>query len=304
MLDLLARLRDRQIGDHIFAARFAGLPERRSRAFDDLLGDADEFAVCRGLLLLALPRGHSLDLLHPPPRRSRPISEPLDTPAFQRCGEATDQARDDANDIPQQRVVGRMMNVGLHHRGVDTQLLAVLQSELDRRLHHQIIDRLERLGRQPIEAAVERIVSRHWQTIEVRELAQCASVGNPLAQFAIVPVLDAHQNQRAQDLLRRQAAATRLGLLQAPRQIAADLFDHVLLVVKKIGNRLQQRLKTQALTHQLPIGKTDLPLRCPGHPQPSSLFAASARSRFSALIYRGAAWCSRSCRARPLSRLR
>ena len=216
----------------------------------------------------------------------------------------TDQARDDANDIPQQRVVGRMMNVGLHHRGVDTQLLAVLQSELDRRLHHQIIDRLERLGRQPIEAAVERVVSRHRQTIEVGELAQCASVGNPLAQFAIVPVLDAHQNQRAQHLLRRQAAATGLGLLQAPRQIAADLLDHVLLVVKKIGNRLQQRLKTQALTHQLQIGKTDLPLRCPGHAQPSSLFAASARSRFNALMYRGAAWCSRSCRARPLSRLR
>jgi hypothetical protein len=181
VLDLLARLRDRQIGDHIFAARFAGPPERRSCTFDDLLGDADELTICPSLLLLALPRCHSLDLLHPPPRRSRPISEPLDTPALQRCGEATDQAPDDANDIPQQRVVGRMMNVGLHHRGIDTQLLAVLQSELDRRLHHQIIDRLERLGREPIEAAVERIVSRHWQTLEVRELAQCASVGNPLA---------------------------------------------------------------------------------------------------------------------------
>src|SRR6267378_3529808 len=62
---------------------------------------------------------------------------------------------------------------------------------------------------------------------------------NPLAQFAIVPVLDAHENQRAQDLLRRQAAATSLGFLQTPSQIAADLLDHVLLVVKKIGNGLQ-----------------------------------------------------------------
>src|ERR1700675_4769199 len=197
-----------------------------------------------------------------------------------------------------------MMNVGLNHRGVDAQLLAVLQPEPDCRLHHQIIDRLERLGREPVEAAVERIVSRHWQTIEVRELAQCASVGNPLTQFAIVPVLDAHQNQRAQHLLRRQAAATRLGLLQTPPQIAADLFDYVLLVVKKIGNRLQQRLKAQALTHQLPISKTDLPLRYPDTAQSSSLFADLARARLSALIYRGAAWCSRSCRARPLSRLR
>src|SRR6266576_1066429 len=91
VLDLLARLRDRQIGDHIFAARFAGPPERRSCTFDDLLGNADEFAICRGLLLLALPCGHPLNLLHPAPRRSRPISEPLDTPALQRCGKPADQ---------------------------------------------------------------------------------------------------------------------------------------------------------------------------------------------------------------------
>src|SRR3984893_16341881 len=120
MLDLLARLRDSQIGDYIFAARFAGLLQRRSCAFDDFLGNANEFAICRGLLLLALPCGHPLNLLHPSPRRSRPISEPLDTPALQRCDEATNEARDDANHIPQQRVVGRMMNVGLH-RGIDTQ---------------------------------------------------------------------------------------------------------------------------------------------------------------------------------------
>src|SRR6202051_4408108 len=38
-----------------------------------------------------------------------------------------------------------------------------------------------------------------------------------------------------------------------------------LLGAKKIKNALQHRLKAQALTHQLPIGKTDLPLRCPRH---------------------------------------
>src|ERR1700674_1563472 len=96
--DLLARLRDSQIGDQIFAARFAGLQERQSCAFDDLLGNADELSVFPGLMLLALPCGYPLDLLHPTPCRSRPISKPLDTPASQRCGEATDQARNDAND--------------------------------------------------------------------------------------------------------------------------------------------------------------------------------------------------------------
>src|SRR5258708_36416100 len=90
------------------------------------------------------------------------------------------------------------------------------KSEGGRRMHHQIIDRLERFGREPGEAAVECIVSRHRQTIEVRELAQCASIGNPLAQFAIVPVLVANKNQRAQYLLRLQASETCLGVLQAP----------------------------------------------------------------------------------------
>jgi hypothetical protein len=55
VLNLPARLGDCQFADHICATRFAGLPERGSSAFDNLLGDADEFAVSPGLLLLALP---------------------------------------------------------------------------------------------------------------------------------------------------------------------------------------------------------------------------------------------------------
>src|ERR1700731_707981 len=55
VLNLLARLGDCQFADHICATRFASLPERGSSAFDNLIGDADEFAVSPGLLLLALP---------------------------------------------------------------------------------------------------------------------------------------------------------------------------------------------------------------------------------------------------------
>src|SRR3981189_777954 len=93
VLDLLARLRDSQFGNLIRAARFTGLPQHRLRAVDDFFGNPDEFAICRGLLFLALPGGHPLNLLHPAPRRPRPIPETLDTPALQRCGEATDQPR-------------------------------------------------------------------------------------------------------------------------------------------------------------------------------------------------------------------
>ena len=39
--------------------------------------------------------------------------------------------------------------------------------------------------------------------------------------------------------LRRQAAATGPGLLQAPHQIAAHLLDHALLVVQKIGKAIR-----------------------------------------------------------------
>lgn len=55
VLDLLARLSDSQFGDHICAARFTGMPERRSCAVDNLLGNADEIAISRDLPLLALP---------------------------------------------------------------------------------------------------------------------------------------------------------------------------------------------------------------------------------------------------------
>src|SRR5216684_6991034 len=151
-----------------------------------------------------------------------------------------------------------MMNVSLHHRGVDTQLRAVFQSKIDRSLNHRVIDDFERLRRQPIEAAVERIVLGYPITVEVSKLTQHQSVGDPFAQLAIVPVLDAHENQRAQDLLRRQSTATAPRLLQTSHQIAPDPLDHLLLVVKEVGNDLQQRLQTHALPHQFKIGKADL----------------------------------------------
>src|SRR6266851_1139585 len=153
-----------------------------------------------------------------------------------------------------------MMNVSLHHCGVDTQLRAVLQSKIDRSLNHQVIDDFERLRRQPIEAAVERIVLGYRITVEVGKLTQHQSVGDPFAQLAIIPVLDAHEDQRAKDLLRRQSTATAPRLLQTAHQIAPDPLDQLLVVVEEVGNGLQLRLQTRALPHQLKIGKADLSL--------------------------------------------
>src|SRR6516225_4266717 len=130
-----------------------------------------------------------------------------------------------------------MMNVGLHHRGVDPQLRTVLQSELDRRPNHQVVDCFQRLWRQTDEAALEGIVFRDQRAVEVGELTQRQSIRNALAQLAIVPVLEPHQNQRAQDLRRRQSATAAARPLQAPHQIAPDTLDDVPLLIEKNGYR-------------------------------------------------------------------
>src|SRR4249919_3739825 len=94
VLDVLADFFNGHVGEHILAARLAGLLERHSCAFHDLLGNADELAICPGLLLVALPRRHPLDLVHSTPCRTRAIAKTLDTSQFQRLAEASDLARD------------------------------------------------------------------------------------------------------------------------------------------------------------------------------------------------------------------
>lgn len=100
VLDLLAQLLDSHGSEHIPAALPAGRFECSSRVPYDLFGNADERTVLSGLLLLALPRRHALDLVHATSGRTRAIAKPLDSSQFQRVCQAPDQPRDDAHDIP------------------------------------------------------------------------------------------------------------------------------------------------------------------------------------------------------------
>ncbi len=61
--------------------------------------------------------------------------------------------------------------------------------------------------------------------VKLRKSAQRVAVVDALAQFAIVPVLDAHESQRAQGLRGGDAVAPGAGLLQAALQIPADVLD-------------------------------------------------------------------------------
>ena len=105
----------------------------------------------------------------------------------------------------------------------------------------------------------------HRPAIEVRELAQGVAVGDPFAQFAILPVLDPHEDQGTQHLRRCQSVATGRRILQTSFQITSYRLDHLFVVVQKIGDILQQRLQHDARLPQLPIGETDLRLRSPRH---------------------------------------
>ena len=189
--------------------------------------------------------------------------KPLETPSFQRLCQAADQTGYDSHSIPQQRVVGRMMNISLHHRGVDTQLRAVLHSDVDGCLDQKIIDGFKRLRRELDKRPVEGVMFGHRITVEIRELAQRQSISNPLTQLAIVPILDAHQNQRAQDLLWRQSMAASVGILQTLPKIVTNRCDDLFVVVKKVRDRLQQRFKNNPLLYQLEVGKADLQMSCP-----------------------------------------
>ena len=126
---------------------------------------------------------------------------------------------------------------------------------------------------------------RHRRAVEVREPTQRQSIGDAFAQLAIVPVLEPHQNQRAQNLRRRQPVTTAARSLQATHQISPDSLDDVPLFVEKIGYGVQQRLQAHTLLtlpDQLPIGKTDLPRRRSHAAQLLLLFGALGRSRFNA----------------------
>ena len=122
---------------------------------------------------------------------------------------------------------------------------------------------MRRMFSAPARRPIRRVTTR--TTSHNGELAQHQSVGDSFAQLAIIPVLDAHQNQRAQHLWRRQAVAALARLFQTAHEIAPHLLDHLMLAVKELRNGFQQRLQAPALPHQFDIREADLPRRRSRH---------------------------------------
>jgi hypothetical protein len=89
---------------------FWGLLQDLTGAGHHLLGDADESAIFVAMLRVALFGGHARNGLHAPLRCPGAMVEGLQ-PTTQRLSEVADEASDDPHGIPQERVVGGVVDV-------------------------------------------------------------------------------------------------------------------------------------------------------------------------------------------------
>src|SRR5437870_6217754 len=122
--DLTAERVDGHVRDGIETTNACGSLDDSPGLGEDLFGDPDERAIRAHLPTMSLSRRHALDLLHPAACgpcavRKRPHSR------GEHGGQFANQPRHDPHGIPQQRVVGGMMNIRLDDRGVDPQLRAI-----------------------------------------------------------------------------------------------------------------------------------------------------------------------------------
>src|SRR5207247_5802299 len=168
------------------------------------------------------------------------------------------QAGQNADCVPEQRGIGGPMDIGFHNRRIGAQLLAIFQTVVDGRFNDRVIELLHCGGTQPVERLVEGVVAGNRLTVEAGELSQRVSVIYAFAQFPVIPILDAHQDQRAENLVRGQTRSASFRFLQTALQIAANQFHQFVVVIQEVGNLFQQRIQPDALLQKFQIGECDL----------------------------------------------
>ena len=111
---------------------------------------------------------------------------------------------------------------------------------------------------EPVEGAVESIVPGNGVAVEIGKAAQGKAIVDAFAQLAIIPVLDAHENQRAQGLRGGNAVAPGVGVLQSTLQILAHVLDQRGMVVQEVSDALQRGIEVDTLVPQFEIGEAEL----------------------------------------------
>lgn len=257
VIDLPSELTDHPIVHQIDGALILSLFEHPSGIVDDLLGDPDELAVFTVLLGQALSGGQALDFLHPTPRRACAVSKAID-PIGKKFSETTDEPRQDSHYIPEQSIVRWMMDIGFGNRRIDAQFLAVLQSQIDGSFKDPVIDGLHSFGVKFIKGPIESVVLGYALAIKTTESAQRLSIGNPLAQFPIVTVLNPHENQGTHHLRRGHARAPHVGFFHTPLKIFSHQLCDLWMVVEDLADPLENWVEIDLLSEKLQISEADL----------------------------------------------
>jgi len=259
VIDLPSKFADDQVVHQVNGTLILGLFEYPSGIVEDLLGDCDELAIFFLLLAVALSRGHALDRLHSTPCRACAVRKVINYLGKMLC-ETTDEPREDSHYIPEQSIVGWMMDIGFGNRRIDAQSLAVLQSQIDGSFKDQVIDGLYGFGVKFIKGPIECVVLGYAPAIKTTESAQRVSIGNPLAQVPIVTVLNPHENQGAHHLRRSHARAPHVGFFQTPLKIFSNQLYDLWMVVEDLTDPLENRVEIDPLGEELQISEADLRL--------------------------------------------
>src|SRR5271165_4086228 len=109
-----------------------------------------------------------------------------------------------------------------------------------------------------VEGAVEGVMFGYTVAIEVGKRAQGKPIIDAFAQLAVIPVLDTHENERAQGLRGGDSIAAGVGALQPPHQILAHVVDQGGMVVQESQDALQEGVEVDGLMAQFEIGEAEL----------------------------------------------
>ena len=259
VIDLPSKLANDNVVHQVNSALIFGLFEHPSGILDDLLGGPDELAIFTLLLGVALPRCHALDLLHATACTACAVSKVIDS-FGKNLPETTDEPGQDAHHIPEQSIIGGMMDIGFGDRRIDAQSLAVLQSQIDGSFKDQVIEGLQGFGPKFVKGPIESVVLGYAPAVKTRESAQRVSVSDSFAEFPIVLVLHSHQDQRPKHLGRGHGRAAGGRLFQTPLKILAHRLDDLWPMIEEVGDPLENRVEIDPLSEKLQISEADLRL--------------------------------------------
>jgi hypothetical protein len=135
--------------------------------------------------------------------------------------------------------------------------MAVLQAKIDGAAHDEIVDGFHGRGPALVECHIEGIVPGHSRAVKTSKATQAVSVGDPFAQFAIVPVLHPPEDQGPEGLRGGRPPASGLGVFQASFEILADSREDLWLIVQEFGDLLEPGIESDALANELEICEAD-----------------------------------------------